>query len=166
MNTNKDWDNLLKTLIIYGQEFLKYKEAYYSYESENLSLYCKLGEDSGGNCWGGKSEYTSCDQIQPEFSILDELLLQIDPDIKLRDFRIIVSKMTSEKISNREYYGNGTYYQKLTIEKDDLINSLLECGYNLTSTVIQSLNKTFEDKVYAQIESSSYHSNNRNKKSW
>lgn len=164
MENIKDWDNLLKTLVIYGQEFLRYQEAYYSYVDEELKLSWKTGEDSGGNCWGGTAQYTPCNQAQPEFTILDELLFKIDPDIKLRDFRKITSHITTEDTSSREYYGNGSYYRQLVLDINDLNKLLIESGYVLKSSDLVAINKHFEEKVYIQIENNS--STNKNKKGW
>lgn len=153
MNIAKNWDNLLDTLVTYGQELLRHQDAYYSYRDEQIILSWKKGEDSGGNCWGGEVTYSSCTQKQPEFIILDELLFKIDPDIKLRDFRSITSKIQFEETSHREYYGNGTYYNQLVLNKEDLIQSLTQAGYNLDSTQLEKINKDFELKAYAYMES-------------
>lgn len=166
MTTTKDWDNLLNTLVTYGKELLRYQEAYYDYSDEQITLAWKTGEDSGGNCWGGNAQYTPCHQQQPAFTILDELLFQIDPDIKLRDFRLITSKINIEETINREYYGNGTYYNQLVLEKDDLIKSLNDSGYRITNIQVQNINKHFEDKAYAYIEMNSSSTNSRNKRGW
>lgn len=166
MTTIKEWDNLLNTLVTYGQELLRYQEAHYSYHDEAISLSWKSGEDSGGNCWGGNAQYNASNQKQPEFIILDELLFAIDPDIKLKDFRIITSKINFEETSHREYYGNGNYYNNLILEKNDLIQSLKEIGYEITLPQLQKINKHFEEKAYAFIESNSHSINNKNKKGW
>lgn len=153
MNYEKEWDTLLKTLITYGRELLHYQEAYYSYEDESLVLSWKTGEDSGGNCWGGQASYSATNQKQPEFTILDELLFAIDPDIKLKDYRSITSKIQFEETSHREYYGNGSYYNQLTLDRDDLIHTLQSIGYNITQSDIVKMNEHFEAKAYAYIES-------------
>lgn len=153
MSNNKEWDTLLKTLVTYGQELLHYQEAYYSYTDEQLILSWKTGEDSGGNCWGGKATYSATNQKQPEFTILDELLFAIDPDIKLKDYRTITSKIQFEETSSREYYGNGRYYNQLVLDRDDLIKTLDSMGYNITSSDIVKMNNHFEAKAYAYIES-------------
>lgn len=164
MTNIKDWDNLLKTLVIYGQELLCYKSAYYSYNDEQLTLAWKIGEDSGGNCWGGTAKYTPFNQAQPDFLILDELLFKIDPDIKLKDFRKITSRISTEEICNREYYGNGSYYRQLVLDVNDLNKLLKESGYILTSSHLKEINQYFEDKVYIQIENNSQI--NKSKKRW
>lgn len=153
MNNNIDFNTLLKTLITYGQELLRYQDAYYSYDNEQLILSWKTGEDSGGNCWGGKSTYSATNQKQPEFTILDELLFAIDPDIKLKDYRSITSKIQFEETSSREYYGNGKYYNQLVLDKEDLMNTLESIGYNINSADIVKMNEHFEAKAYAYIES-------------
>lgn len=153
MTTSKDWDTLLDTLVTYGQELLRYQEAYYSYRDEQIILSWKTGEDSGGNCWGGQASYSASSQKQPDFTILDELLFEIDPDIKLRDFRLITSKIQFEETSHREYYGNGTYYNQLVLEKEDLIHSLKTGGYDIQSSQLKKINQHFETKAYAYIES-------------
>lgn len=157
MNNSKEWDTLLNTLVTYGQELLHYQEAYYSYQDEQLILSWKTGEDSGGNCWGGQATYHASQQKQPDFTILDELLFTIDPDIKLRDFRLITSKIQFEETSHREYYGNGTYYNQLVLDKEDLIQSLKEIGYDIKSTQLKDINKQFEEKAYVFIENNSSH---------
>ena len=164
MNT-KDWDTLLDTLVTYGQETLRYQEAYYAYRDEQLILSWKTGEDSGGNCWGGHAQYSPCNQKQPEFVILDELLFKIDEDIKLKDFRLITSKIQLEETSHREYYGNGTYYNQLVLDKEDLVKSLKASGYDLNSIQLKEINKHFEEKAYAYIESN-HNSNHKNKRVW
>lgn len=153
MNNTKEWDILLKTLITYGQELLQYQQAYYSYDDEQLVLSWKTGEDSGGNCWGGQATYSATNQKQPEFTILDELLFAIDPDIKLKDYRSITSKIEFEETSSREYYGNGSYYNQLTLARDDLIKTLENSGYHITISDITKMNQHFEAKAYAYIES-------------
>lgn len=153
MNNYKEWDTLLKTLVTYGQELLHYQQAYYSYEDESVVLSWKTGEDSGGNCWGGTATYSATNQKQPEFTILDELLFAIDPDIKLKDYRAITSKIQFEETFSREYYGNGSYYNQLVLDRDNLVKTLENCGYQVTTSDITKMNQHFEAKAYAYIES-------------
>lgn len=157
MNNSKEWDVLLNTLVTYGQELLQYQDAYYSYQDEQLILSWKTGEDSGGNCWGGKATYHASNQKQPDFTILDELLFQIDPDIKLRDFRSITANIQFEETSHREYYGNGTYFNQLVLDKEDLIKTLKNCGYDINLTQLKNINNHFEEKAYAHIERNTSH---------
>ena len=145
------WDNFFETLATYGQEQLRYKEAWYSYIDDELSLSWKTGEDSGGNCWGGKSTYIPCNQPQPDFSILKEFLLTLNPDFKLRDYDSIVSLIQFSEESSREYYGNGSYFNKLSIEKKDLIIKLKEFNCLPNVTEIDKLEKLFEAKALAMI---------------
>lgn len=145
-------DELFDVLVTYGQEQLNYQEAYYSYENEDLTLAWKTGEDSGGNCWGGEAKYSPCHQKQPEFSILDELLLELDSNFSLKNYKNITQKITKEETSHREYYGNGTYYDQLVLNKDEFKSSLTEAGYSIEEHLTRLI-KTFEDKAYQLIES-------------
>lgn len=145
-------DELLDILVTYGQEQLHYQEAYYSYRNEDLILAWKTGEDSGGNCWGDEAKYSPCHQKQPEFSILDELLLELDSNFSLKNYKNITQKITKEETSHREYYGNGTYYDQLILNKDDLKSSLNDAGYSIDSH-LNRLIQVFEDKTYQLIES-------------
>lgn len=145
-------DELFEVLVTYGQEQLHYQEAYYSYENEDLILSWKTGEDSGGTCWGGEAKYSPCNQKQPDFSILDDLLLELDPNFNLKNYKNLTQKITKEETSHREYYGNGTYYDQLVLNKNDFQNSLQESGYSIDAH-LDRLIKSFEDKTYQLIES-------------
>lgn len=153
IENTKEWDTLLNTLVSYGNEVLHYEQAQYKYFEEKISLIWKTGENSGGNCWGDEASYSAIITQQPHFEILDELLLHIDPDIKLRDYRYLTSKITSEDTSKYEYYGNATYYSQLILDKKDLVDSINQGGYVLNLKDLLSIENYFKSKTLFLINS-------------
>lgn len=150
MNT---WDKLLKTLADYGNLQLQYTEGVsYSYDQEEITFSCKTGEDIGGNCWNGVATYQGF-HIQPqEFTMLDFLLLEIEPDLKLRDYRTIKNLVHFEETSYREEYNNGRYYNNYSISKENLINVLNELKILPSNTQLEKIEDKLASLYLASLE--------------
>lgn len=147
------WDKLLKTVADYGNIQLQYTNGVsYSYYDEELTLSCQTGEDSGGNCWGGSATYSAIHNPPQEFTMLEFLLLEINPDLKLRDFKVIKNLVHFEERSSREYYGNGRYYNDLSISKENLLTALKDLNILPNKTELDKIEDKLANLYLASLE--------------
>lgn len=154
---DKLFDTLMKTLCDYCnlQFTFQYNEGVcYYYDDNEITLRCKTGEDSGGNCWGGQATYSKISTRTPQFDILDILLLQINPDFKLNDYKTIKSMLKIEDTAKSEYYGNCNYYTEYILPKEDLIEGLSNAGINLNKNKLIELEEHFSTLYLVQTEPS------------
>jgi hypothetical protein len=146
-------DQLFKTLADYGNLQLQYTGGVsYSYYDEDFTLSVKTGEDSGGNCWGGNATYQPFNQQPQAFTMLESLILEIDPDFTLKNYKTIQSLVQFNETRKSEYYGNGNYYNEYTISKDDLVKSLSSMGINLNDSLATKIEDKFSNLYLAQME--------------
>lgn len=83
------------------------------YERRNFSVEWTTGGMSGGNCWGDSANYSVEADPEPDFDVLDEILMEICPSITLKEFRMIMKDpdlVEFKTWDDYEYYGN--YYSK------------------------------------------------------
>jgi hypothetical protein len=92
---------------------------------KGLVLYQRYvtGGYSGGNCWGDESRRFTNDEI-PEFTILEDVLEVLKPDIKLSEYREIKKHIKTTGYSADQYYGNSDNYEIKYLELDELYNLL------------------------------------------
>lgn len=82
------------------------------------------GGYSGGDCWGGEASSFTTDDSISEFTILDDVLEILKPDIKLLEYKEIKKHIKSSEYTNFQYYGNSDHYQIRYLELDKLYNLL------------------------------------------
>lgn len=81
---------------------------------------------SWGDCWGNSGE------ISPEpppttCKVLDDLLMEVSPDISFLKYRELYNKCVSiEEYSESDYYGGVTYYQRFVLDVKGCYEWLLE----------------------------------------
>lgn len=77
---NELLNSFFKKLATYGNSLSHEKniEAYYHYEQDSgkFNISWEIGRDSGGSCYGGEAQYEHTRHKEPEFEILDFLLLE------------------------------------------------------------------------------------------
>lgn len=83
------------------------------------------GGASGGNCWGDEPHFFVGSE-SPDYSILDNFLLKICPNISLSLYREILEKFPAKDDRDYEYYGNFTDYKTHNIQYRELYNVLKE----------------------------------------
>lgn len=150
-------DKLFDTLVTYLNLEIRKKNndpdrVTYTYKDDKITLLCKIGEQSGGNCWGGVSSYESLSYISQDFNIVDTLLLAIDPNVTLKTYNDIKKLIQSERICINEYYGNANYYYQSILEKDDLFNALKKTNININDSIIDKIDDDFTNLYLATLE--------------
>ncbi len=87
-------------------------------------LYDKIcvGGYSGGSCWGGEPVYRRNNDINSEFTELDEFLEKVFPEIPFLKYKSLKKDLIKEfEFDEYEYYGNTIeYIVKLIVVKDML----------------------------------------------
>jgi len=97
-----------------------------------LETHWMSGGTGGGSCWDDGEEdrhYGIEGDSEPEFTILDNFLLEVCPDITFLQYKKITPKITQSEWSENEYYGNSTDYTSKSIKLKDLYDVL--CEFNL-----------------------------------
>lgn len=94
-----------------------------------LHLEWVTGGVSGGSCWddGTSHHYAKKGEAEPEFAALDDLLLELCPNITFLQYRKLTNdiiEFTDREIN--EYYGNSTAYGIKTIRLGALFDKLQE----------------------------------------
>lgn len=147
-----NFDILMQTLVDYGNKQLygdnDYSNVSYEYDERNgeLILSWKTGEDSGGSCWGSDASFSAIDNKEYPFDMLNLLLLQINPNFLLKDYVVITSIIKSREHRTSEYYGNGTYYQQRTIEKEEFLNALASLNIPVTNKILCEINDNLTEQ--------------------
>jgi len=93
---------------------------------KGLVLYQRylIGECSGGNCWDDtEPTYQSVDEV-PEFTILDDVLEIICPNINFLQYNKLKRLICSEEYNDYQYYGNYDNYKIRYIVLDDLYREI------------------------------------------
>ena len=156
--TQNKYDTLMKTLADYGNLKLEstymYSNSNYYYDDryEHFILRSKTGEDSGGSCWGGVATYSAINEPRPDFEILDVLLLELDPDFSLCNYRKIISIVKTEQGRSSEYYGNGYYYDEKILDKEDFLKALNELGFDLNDKLLTTLEEKIANRYLAESQ--------------
>lgn len=89
------------------EEFLE------KYERRNYAIEWTTGGMTGGNCWGDSANSSVESDPEPDFDVLDDILMEIAPNITLKEFRMIMrapNLIEHNTWEDYEYYGN--YYSK------------------------------------------------------
>lgn len=157
MNQNK-YDTLMKTLAEYGNLKLEsnymYSNSNYYYDEryEHFILRSNTGEDSGGSCWGGVATYSAINEPRPDFEMLEFLLLEIDRDFSLLNYRKIISVVKTEQGRTSEYYGNGTYYDEKILDKEDFLKAMSDIGFDLNDSLLITLEEKIANLYLAESQ--------------
>lgn len=157
MNQTK-YDILMQTLVDYGnlklQKGYMYCNSNYYYDKtyETLTLRSKTGEDCGGDCWGGEATYSAINEKKPDFDMLDLLLLELDPDFSLKNYRKVLSIVKFEQSRSSEYYGNGYYYDEKILDKDDFLNIMEEIGFDLNNSILSDIEEKIANQYLAESQ--------------
>ena len=98
-------------------------------DKDAICWYWITGGVSGGSCWDSSDprSYTS-DEVEPEPTKLEEFLMIAAEDISFLRFKKISALVVREDFCQYEYYGNCDEYQIRYIEKEVLLNALVEAG--------------------------------------
>lgn len=89
-----------------------------------------MGGLTGGNCWGDSANQAVEPEPEPDLPLLDELLENICPDMRVKDYKqILVEVVCRSEHSSYEYYGNYTTRGTKTVWFSQLYREL--CDRNL-----------------------------------
>lgn len=108
--------------------------AEHSKQPDTLKLSWKTGGAQGGTCWGGEAQEYREDVSEPHFLGLEKLLLTLNPDFRLADYKTLESYIIKTERQQSEYYGNYTLYGEKSIPLDKL--------YQLIEKSVPYLNKS------------------------
>lgn len=87
------------------------------------------GGVSGGNCWGDEANQPVYGEPMPEFDDLDNLLIEIVPDMGILHYKKLIQLITDDESCEYEYYGNSTIYAIKRIKVEDVWRFLCEHGF-------------------------------------
>lgn len=86
----------------------------------------EIGGASGGSCWGTEATVYCGSEPEPEFEALDDILMELMPDIPFLRYkkltRLIKFEQNIQRVS--EYYGNYTEYQWETVNVRNLYEAM------------------------------------------
>jgi hypothetical protein len=94
-----------------------------------IKEYWCIGGVTGGNCWGGEANESVSAHDEPEYGGLDDLLLEIAPNITFLQYKKILSCEERYEYTDHEYYGNYTEYRVKYISINALYNILNTFGH-------------------------------------
>lgn len=106
-------------------------ETFTKYVNETFDVYpvsWTTGGMTGGNCWGEGSPYPIEPETEPEFTVLDDILLDVFPSLSFMQYRVLVNKPIMVVTDDNEsgYYGNYSYGKKKSLDIDVLYAALCE----------------------------------------
>ncbi len=70
----------------------------------------ETGGRQGGNCWEGKAEPFTNNQVSFFSEEVMNFITEIDDSVTLKNFQTIMSQVKTEEVTISEYYGNSTDY--------------------------------------------------------
>lgn len=80
----------------------------------------------GGNCWGDEPNQSVTPQPEEEFILLDDLLEELVPGMKLSQYRKVREHIKHGSYTEYEYYGNHYVKAFKFILIDDIVSALAE----------------------------------------
>jgi hypothetical protein len=106
-------------------------EAIYDFEDMDLDKIFiarswEIGGASGGSCWGTEATVYHGSEPEPEFEALDNILMELMPDIPFLRYKKLMRLIKFEQNIQRvsEYYGNYTEYQWEVVNIRNLYEAL------------------------------------------
>lgn len=98
-------------------------------ERKVLSVEWRTGGITGGSCWGGEANISIDADEEPEFEELFSILELVAPNLTFLHYRNLLKIVKQDDRTDREYYGNCSYYTIRRICLDDLYRFLKEHKY-------------------------------------
>lgn len=81
-----------------------------------------VGENSGGNCWGGSASYRSLDYVEPDLA--RQVIEAVAPGASVLQYFQLKDRVRTHDFSRSEYYGNYTDHRVYYIMFDAVVEVL------------------------------------------
>lgn len=126
--TREDFDGHVTAVFSTARDWRGESHIYWPHgDSNHYQVGWVTGGVCGGNCWGDSANQAVESEPEPDLPLLDELLENICPDLRVKDYKKILSEVVCRsESSSYEYYGNYTTNGTKTVWFNTLYVTLCE----------------------------------------